>query len=67
VLRLDGVRANQARTQLQALAQALHHILSTSTSSEREERESDGAVAMEEGGQRSMEEVSCRHGGLACC
>jgi hypothetical protein len=31
VLRLEGDRANQARTQLQALAQALHNILSTST------------------------------------
>jgi hypothetical protein len=60
VLRLEGDRANQARTQLHALAQALHHILSTSTStSDGEERES-GAMAMEEdGGERSAGEVRC--------
>jgi hypothetical protein len=66
VLRLEGDRANQARTQLQALAQALHHILSTSSEGE-DERGGDGAMAMEEeGGERSMEEVSCGHGGTAC-
>jgi hypothetical protein len=61
VLQLEGDRANQARTQLQALAQALHHILSTSTSSssDGEEGGSDGAMAMvEEVGERSIEEVS---------
>jgi hypothetical protein len=66
VLRLEGDRANQARTQLQALAQALHHILSTSSSSDGEERGDDGAmVTEEEGVDRSMEmeEVSCGHGG----
>jgi hypothetical protein len=68
VLRLPGDRANQARTQLQAIAQALHHILSTSTSTTADEedqgRGSGGAMAMEEErGERSMEEVRCRHGG----
>jgi hypothetical protein len=64
VLRLPGDRANQARTQLQALAQALHHILSTSTSGgEGEERGSARAMAMEEeGGERSTEEVRCARG-----
>jgi 2-polyprenyl-6-methoxyphenol hydroxylase-like FAD-dependent oxidoreductase len=62
VLRLKADRAKQARTQLQALAQALHHILgtSTSTSGDGEERGSDGAMAVEkEGGERSTE-VSVR-------
>jgi hypothetical protein len=60
VLQLPGDRVNQARTQLQALAQALHHMLSTSTStSDGEERES-GAMAMEENGrERSAGEVRC--------
>jgi hypothetical protein len=59
VLRLEGDRANQARTQLQALAQALHDILSTSTSSDGEERGGDGAMAMEEEvEERSLDEVS---------
>jgi hypothetical protein len=63
VLRLEGDRANQARTQLQALAQALHDILSSSTttsSSEGGERGSDGArmVAQE---VEAPEEVRCRH------
>jgi hypothetical protein len=68
VLRLPGDRANQARTQLQALVQALHHVLSTSSSRvDMEERGSDGAMAMEEeGGERSMEEVSLGHRGRAC-
>jgi hypothetical protein len=52
VLRLPGDHASQARTKLQALAQALHHILNTTSSSEEEEdRGSDGATAMEEGRQ----------------
>jgi hypothetical protein len=65
VLRLPGDQANQARTKLETLAQALHYILSTSTSSsDGEERGSYGAIAMEEGGEeRMMEEVSCSHGG----
>jgi hypothetical protein len=50
VLRLPGDRANQARTQLQALAQALNHILITSSSStgddEKEGTGSDGAMAL---------------------
>jgi hypothetical protein len=68
LLRLEGDRANQARIQLQALAQALHHILSTSTrtstststsTDEAEEKGGDGAMEMEEeGGERSTEEVS---------
>jgi hypothetical protein len=58
VLRVPGDGANQARTQLQALAQALHDILSTS-SGEGEERESGGTVPMEEGGEeRASQEVS---------
>jgi hypothetical protein len=58
VLRLEGDRANQARTQLQALAQALHHILSSSSSSEGEERESDAATTMAvEAEGRTSEEV----------
>jgi hypothetical protein len=67
VLRLPGDRANQARTQLQALAQALHHILATSIStsiSDGKERGDDGPMAMEEeGGERSKEEVRCGRGG----
>jgi hypothetical protein len=67
VLRLEGYRVNQARTQLQALAQALHHILSTSTSTsdDGEERGSGGAtMAMEEKRmERSTEEVSRVRGG----
>jgi hypothetical protein len=65
VLRLPGDRASQARTQLQALAQALHNTLSndssTSTSTDDGEgRGSHGAMAMEEEGEeRSMEEVRC--------
>jgi hypothetical protein len=46
VLRLPGDRANQARTQLQALAQLLHNTLCTSSSGDGEERGSDGAMAM---------------------
>jgi uncharacterized membrane protein YgaE (UPF0421/DUF939 family) len=67
VLRLPGDQASQARTKLQALAQALHHILNISTSSsndEEEERGSDGAMAMEEeeGGEgRSCEEEEVSH------
>jgi hypothetical protein len=60
VLRLEGDRANQARTQLQALAEALHHILSTSTSSSEGEdkRGSDEAMAMAvEADERTLEEV----------
>jgi hypothetical protein len=57
VLRLEGDRANQARTKLQVLAQALHHILSTS-SSDGEYGRSDGAMAIEgEGEDRSRNEV----------
>jgi hypothetical protein len=65
VLRLEGDRANQARIQLQALAQALHHILSTSTSGgEGEERGRDGAAAMEEEVETlSAEEVRWLSGG----
>jgi hypothetical protein len=61
VLRLQGDQANKARIQLKALAQALHHILSTSSTSHdhggKEGR--DGAVGMEEAREeRSSEEVS---------
>jgi hypothetical protein len=63
VLRLPGEQSHQARTKLQALAQALHHILSTSTSTSsdgEEERGGDGTAAMEEEGQeRLTEEVRC--------
>jgi hypothetical protein len=58
VLRLEGDRASQARTQLQALTQAFHHILSTSSGGDGEERGDGGAMAMEEeGGARSMDAV----------
>jgi hypothetical protein len=66
LLRLPGEEANQARIQLQALAQALYDILSTSTTSGgREERGSDGAMAVteEEGGEPSSVEVRCGRGG----
>jgi hypothetical protein len=67
VLRLPGDKAKQARTQLQVLAQALHHILATSTTSsisDGEERGRDGAMAMEkEGKERSLEQVRCEQGG----
>jgi hypothetical protein len=54
-LRLPGDRANQARTQLQALAQTLHHILS----SDGEERGATAAMVLkEQGAQHSSEEVS---------
>jgi hypothetical protein len=57
LLRLPGDQAHQTRTQLQALAQALHHILS----SDGEEEGSAGAMAMEEeAGERPTEEVSVR-------
>jgi hypothetical protein len=60
VLRVPGDQAKQARTQLQALVEALHHILSIT--SEEEGRGSDGAMAVEEEGeQRSVE------GGELCC
>jgi hypothetical protein len=63
VLRLPGEEANKARTQLQALAQALHDILTTSTStstSSEEERGSVGATAMEQQGEeRTSEELRC--------
>jgi hypothetical protein len=62
VLRLPGDQATHARTKLQVLAQALHHILSTSTSSGEEESGGNGAMAMdEEGGERTVEEVSFGH------
>jgi hypothetical protein len=72
VLRLEGDRADQARTQLQALAQALHHILSTSTStstsSEGEERGDGGATAMEEEVEAlPAEEVRCSQGDTGFC
>jgi hypothetical protein len=69
VLRLPGDRANQARTKLQALAQALHHILSTSTSATRdgEERGGTGALVNEEAREeRSMEELSRGPQGTSC-
>jgi hypothetical protein len=51
VLRLPGDRANQARTQLQALAQALHHILATSTSSSISDGEREGSADGDRGGR----------------
>jgi hypothetical protein len=70
VLRLEGDRANQARTQLQALAQALHHILST-TSSRSDGEETGGAEATmaveEEGKERSMEMEEVSFGGWGHC
>jgi hypothetical protein len=57
LLRLPGDHANQARTKLQALAQALHHILSISTSA-GEDGGSGGAMTIEgEGQDRSRNEV----------
>jgi hypothetical protein len=60
VLRLERDRANEARTQLHALAQALQHILSTSSSTAgtEEERGNDGAMAMEEERGEPMSGVS---------
>jgi hypothetical protein len=64
VLRLPGDQANEARTKLEALAQALHHILMHSTSG-GEERGGDRGTAMEEvGEERSMTEVRWRCGAL---
>jgi hypothetical protein len=69
MLRLPGEEANRARTQLQALAQALHDILTTSTGSDGEEETgSDRAMAMEEeGAEASSFEVGCGHRNIACC
>jgi hypothetical protein len=74
VLRLEGDRANQARTQLHALAQTLHHILKTSSSSSssssssrgEKERGGDGAMAVEEEGAEPLSvEVRCGRGDMA--
>jgi hypothetical protein len=75
LLRSGGDRAKQAHTELEALAQALHHILnnpttttsSSSSSSDGGERGRDGAMVMEEGSEeRTMEEVRCGYGGISC-
>jgi hypothetical protein len=61
VLQMPGDEGIKARTQLQALAQALHHILSTTTiTSDGGEQGREGATAAmeEEGEERSSEEVS---------
>jgi hypothetical protein len=57
VLQLPGDQAIEARSKLQTLAQALHHILS---SSDDEGRGGVDTVAMEEeGAERASEEVRC--------
>jgi hypothetical protein len=71
VLRLEGDRASQARAQLQALAQALHHILGTGPGSggDGAERGSDGAaMAMEEEVEAlPSEEVRCSQRDTGFC
>jgi hypothetical protein len=48
VLRLPGDRANKARTQLHALAQALHQLLSIPSISDDEGRGGTGAMVLNE-------------------
>jgi hypothetical protein len=66
VLRLPGEQANQARTQLQALAQAVHHILSTSRSIVDGKEGKEGCATMQTVKQEEecpSEKVRCGHGG----
>jgi hypothetical protein len=62
MLRLPGDQANQARTQLQALAQALDHILNPGSDADQR---ASGGLPMEEGGrERSTEEVRRKAWGM---